>query len=191
MHQQRNIIGSKYQFPGKEIEWKRCRAFTHHYPLTSRPLFCSCWRQVCLCSRGRSVDLQVWCSWLAAPCGETRSRGPCAPSGFSIDLNNCKTQRRFAKHDKRNLSKFECRALFKCCLTRHSICLWFKNASCWVTKSIDSLAVLDLKKILISKLNYKGYCYLLTGGKKTSKWSQNCVVPLYQSSCNFAFQVIW
>lgn len=76
---------------------KKGLSCTHRYPPTPPPLLCSCWRQACLCSPGRSVDLQAWHFLLAAPCGETRSRGPCAPSGFSSDLNNCKTQRRFAK----------------------------------------------------------------------------------------------
>lgn len=99
-----------------KISIKCCFAFTHHHPLTSPPLFCSCWRQACLCSRGHSVDLQVWHFLLAAPCGETRSRGPCAPSGFSIDLNNCKTQKRFAKHKKGTFWTFECHTLCKTCL---------------------------------------------------------------------------
>lgn len=105
---------------------KCCRAFTHHHPLTSPPLFCSCWRQACLCSQGHSVDLQVWHFLLAAPCGETRSRGPCAPSGFSIDLNNCKTQKRFAKHRNVTFWTFECHTLCKSCLAQCPICLWLK-----------------------------------------------------------------
>lgn len=62
----------------------------------SPPRSCSCWWQACLCCQGRSVDWREWHCALAAPCGETHSQGPCAPSGFSTDLNNCKTQKWFA-----------------------------------------------------------------------------------------------
>lgn len=78
---------------------------THRYPLTSPPLSCLCWWQACLCCQGRSADWQGWHFELAAPCGETHFQGPCAPSGFSNDLNNCKTHKGFAHCRDKNFKR--------------------------------------------------------------------------------------
>lgn len=78
---------------------------THRHPPTSPPPSCLCWWRACLCCRGHSVDWQGWHCVLAAPCGETHSQGPCAPSGFSTDLNNCKMHKGFARGRNKNLKR--------------------------------------------------------------------------------------
>lgn len=78
-------------------EQNRSVLIAHHHPRTSPPPSCLWWWQACLCCRGRSVDWLGWNCGLAAPCGETHSLGPCAPSGLSTDLNNCKMHKGFAQ----------------------------------------------------------------------------------------------
>lgn len=70
---------------------------SHRCPPMPPPPSCPWTWQASRCCRGRSADWPGWRCVPAAPCGETHSLGPCAPSGVSSDLNNCKTHRGFGQ----------------------------------------------------------------------------------------------